>query len=447
MPKNKVIPKNLLTLMAGALVFFCCTAVVSATYTVDFSPDGGAITAGQPITVTLNGASSGDTFNTYVVTAANSVTSYLPDFYLPFNMTGSSIAVSGTNVRTMSISVTAPAPDGNTYTRTNVVPPATLTNHATLYTGTYTNNGVTVTPENADTLTTVDLTVSGMISQYSGGSPQLSLQTNGATAGSIITVTVGGQSATYYISKPKQEGDTGGDVSVGNAAKGPTQENVPENIPVTDTGEISSGTLSADSIEGMSGATANWTTTITSQPSSGANITTTLSKDPSVETLAAFQSAYLVQGQGIDAVAYTMTVTKTGITSTGPATIIMSVPLSWVTSHGGLNAISIVRQGDDKTVTILTSTYTVDQGMVTFTAVTPENGLCVFTVVAIKSSTAAEGNATVLTDTTAAVSGSQTPPLATATTSAAATKTPLSTVIPLGALVIAMAGLALLKKH
>lgn len=454
MPKNRVILKNMLVLLAGALLF-CCATVVSAAYTVDFSPVGGStIASGQVITITLNGAASGDTLTVNVITSANTATSYIPDFYLPFNMTSSSIAVTGTNVKALSISVTAPAPDGNTYTRTNVIPPATLTSHATLYTGTYTNNGVTITPE-TDSTTSVGLTVNGIISQYAGGSPQLLLQTTGATARSVITVTVGEESARYYIQIPTtgEGGDTGSGASSGTGSQlGPTQPTTlpttqpiePDTVTVTGTGSKGS-TISAGNIEGMSGATAGWTTNITNT-SSGATISTTITKVPDAPTLAAFQSAYLVKGQGIDAVAYTMIVTKTGGISTGPATITMQVPLSWVESHGGVNNISIVRQGDSGETTILTTTYDVDQttGMVTFTATTPVNGLCVFSIVAIKSSSVAGAGTT--TETQYAGNAPDTTQAASQSASAAATKTPLPLFVPLSALIIAIAGLALHRK-
>jgi hypothetical protein len=457
--------KNIIKMLFVALLLCGCTAVVYAQQapTVVYSPvSGSSIITGTPISATISGIGMSDPVPISVSVAGNSATNYgVPSFTLPFQLDGSTLAISGTNVDKVTISVTDP--DSTAHSVTNYAVPGTLLTGYTAKVGPYTNHGVSIHATAQPTAITLSLTGNAHAAYPTS---TLTLDTTGASVGSTITVSICGQSATYTVianPTPIYNGGTGGDnagaTGVSAVQKGVVQQSTATStVSVTGTGTVSSGTLSAGSIDDMTGATAGWSAASTSQPASGATITTTISMAPPTETLAAFQSAYQVQGQGINAVAYTMTVSKSGITSTGPATITMAVPLSWVESHGGLNSIGIARAADDGTVSTLATTYTVDTatGMVTFTAQSP-NGLCVFAVVAVNAAATVAGNTTVTTTapaemTTATVALQNTAaPVVSATSAAlpaaAATKTPLSLFAPLGALVFAVIGLALWRKQ
>jgi hypothetical protein len=97
----------------------------------------------------------------------------------------------------------------------------------------------------------------------------------------------------------------------------------------------------------------------------------------------AFRSEVEHEGDEIRDIAYTMTVQKTGIAATLPATVTMSAPGTWVTAHGGPTAIVIGRIADDQTCTILKTSFTgYDRdGNMVFVADSP-GGLSVFGFIA-----------------------------------------------------------------
>jgi hypothetical protein len=377
----------------------------------------------------------------------NGATSYtVSSFYLPFSLTSGSMAVTGgTNVDTISMNVKTPS--GTTYPFSGA---SSYTKTGGFPSGTYTNEGVSIVPLVSTQRTNVLLSLSGTVGTVAGNT--LTLDTTGATSGSSITVTVDQQSATYAVYVAPSGDNTGGDGGSGvsgaaaAAQMAPVQNNAGSiTTSVTNTGSVSSGSVSAGGVSGMSGATASWSGSVSTQPSSGATITTTISQDPPAATLAAYQSVYQVQGTGIGAVAYTMTVSKNGVTTSGPATITMSVPRSWVESHGGVNSMSIARQGDDGVTESLTTQFTgYDSvtGDAIFTATSP-HGLSIFALVSTQSLTA--GNTTVTT--TPVITSTQpmlaptTAPGSISTTgqptnapTTGTTKTPLSPLVSIGAL-------------
>lgn len=127
---------------------------------------------------------------------------------------------------------------------------------------------------------------------------------------------------------------------------------------------------------------------LTSLPQ-GASITTTISEKATPEAQSAFQVAVANSGKDIQAVAYTMSITKTNIQATLPAIIRMSAPQDWVNNNGGINAVSIVRYGDDKSVSVLETSYVGndEKGNMVFEAKSPA-GLSIFGLLTAKATAA-----------------------------------------------------------
>ncbi|GEM_PF-3497353 len=127
---------------------------------------------------------------------------------------------------------------------------------------------------------------------------------------------------------------------------------------------------------------------LTSLPQ-GASITTTISEKATPEAQSAFQIAAANTGKEIQSIAYTMSITKTNIQATLPAIIRMSAPQDWVNNNGGINAVSIVRYGDDKSVSVLeTSFIGIDEkGNMAFEAKSPA-GLSIFGLLTAKATAA-----------------------------------------------------------
>jgi hypothetical protein len=134
--------------------------------------------------------------------------------------------------------------------------------------------------------------------------------------------------------------------------------------------------------------------------SDGAEVNLTLAK-PKIKDILAFTEALKKEGEEIDEVAFTMTVTKANITANLPATITMTVPPDWTARHGGITVVRIVRTADDGTTQVLPTTYVgIDYatGNFEFKALSPD-GLSVFGLVTVKATVtekAEEPNTTVL---------------------------------------------------
>ncbi|MDD1723955.1 MAG: hypothetical protein LUQ07_02365, partial [Methanospirillum sp.] len=96
----------------------------------------------------------------------------------------------------------------------------------------------------------------------------------------------------------------------------------------------------------------------------------------------------LANNQQVESVAYSVVIGKTNIATTGPATIILTVPPEWVTDHGGVPSIGVVHLSDDGISDILASGYTGtdNEGNLAFQAISPK-GLSAFGLVGLKNQT------------------------------------------------------------
>jgi PKD repeat protein len=119
----------------------------------------------------------------------------------------------------------------------------------------------------------------------------------------------------------------------------------------------------------------------------GATITTVISEPVNPNVLKAFEVALAYEGKEIQAVAFTLTVIKTNIGTTLPATITMTCPPDWINNNGGKEAVSIVRIGDDGTIQVLETRYagTDLTGNMIFEAESPA-GLSLFGLLTAKAS-------------------------------------------------------------
>jgi len=362
MPTNGCIMKNSLRVLVIVVLFSACIAIVSANPGTSFSPAAGFVSPGTTITITTYPAANAS-FGMDIVMDGNAATTYpVSSFTLPFSLKSATVYPHGiTNVADLSIIMTRNP--GSPYTCYN-----DYACTGNLASGVYSIGG-TISPTDSTHSTDVSLHVNGTVGEAHPGGAITTLDTTGATYGSTLTITVNSQSATYTFPTPTQ-------------APPVTQTST---TSITATGTVDSVPVTTG-ISGMTTAQANFSVDINTSPSSGASITSAITPTLDTTTLTKFESAYALQGSTINDVAYVMTVTKTGITTTGPATITMTVPMSWVTAHGGINAINIIREADDGTVSTLATTYTGldSSGNAVFTALSP-NGLCVFAAVSIQS--------------------------------------------------------------
>ncbi|MDD1690617.1 MAG: PKD domain-containing protein [Methanoregula sp.] len=207
--------------------------------------------------------------------------------------------------------------------------------------------------------------------------------------------------------------------------------------PVNGMGSFASTPLTAD-LGGMPGVTVWWTTRINDPPAPDARIITVIRQDPDMSTLDTFTNAFHRTGLEISSLAYVMIIQETGTTSTGPATISMTAPQDWVTRNGGIDAIQIVRMGDDGTTECLITSFTGydrNNGYLIFTAASP-HGLSTFGLVATKPYTPP-----------APVSGQMAPvpgPAAQATGNEASASVPLMMAMGIVFAVLALIGAAVL---
>jgi PKD repeat protein len=118
----------------------------------------------------------------------------------------------------------------------------------------------------------------------------------------------------------------------------------------------------------------------------GATITTAISEPVNPYVLNAFEVAITNEGKEIQAVAYTLTVVKTNIGTTLPATITMTCPPAWIINNGGKEAVSIVRIGDDGKTQVLETRFagTDLTGNMVFEAKSPA-GLSLFGLLTAKA--------------------------------------------------------------
>ncbi len=137
-------------------------------------------------------------------------------------------------------------------------------------------------------------------------------------------------------------------------------------------------------MEDIGPVTSSFTTGLSSLPRS-AGLMITIAEPVNPLVAETFRRTVVNEGDEVQAIAYTLTVQKTNIVTTLPATIKMSAPVEWVNAHGGINSIVIGRISDDQTCTILKTSFSgYDRnGNMEFVANSPE-GLSVFGLIATK---------------------------------------------------------------
>jgi hypothetical protein len=228
------------------------------------------------------------------------------------------------------------------------------------------------------------------------GTQGIDLSVNGVSISNVGTVTVNGNVVTIttptftivYIGGKLTEAK-GGLISPDAGSMTLSTESVEASIPGV--GDVS-GSVEAgiDSI------------------SDGAEVNLTLAK-PKVKDILAFTEALKKEGEEIDDVAFTMTVTKKNITANLPAKITMTVPPDWIARHGGTSVVRIMRTADDGTTQVLPTTLAgIDftTGNFVFEALSPD-GLSVFGLVTVKATVtekAENPNATVVVSSKSMVS-------------------------------------------
>ena len=153
--------------------------------------------------------------------------------------------------------------------------------------------------------------------------------------------------------------------------------------PITGMGAVSSGNIVAN-LPSAPNVTASWSAIINNQTSPGAQVVTSIQDVPDAYTLALFRTTLAGTGNDIGSVAYVMVARKVGWSgATGPATVIMTAPQSWVSMYG-TSAITIVRYSDVSGTGEVLSThltgYDSVSGYPTFQAASP-NGLSTFALV------------------------------------------------------------------
>lgn len=155
--------------------------------------------------------------------------------------------------------------------------------------------------------------------------------------------------------------------------------------PVTGTGILTSCTITS-SVNGMTDLRSSWSVNITGDPPAGAKFITYVLSQPSDSTRSAFDAALASQGLKMTALAYVMEVTKSQSIATGSVIIQMDVTRSWVSRNGGVDAVRIIRQGDDGLVQILETRFTnydMDTGYMNFRA-SDDGGLSLYALIAVK---------------------------------------------------------------
>jgi PKD repeat protein len=155
-------------------------------------------------------------------------------------------------------------------------------------------------------------------------------------------------------------------------------------------------------VEGtISGQTVSaWLDTQLDQIGHGTMITTTLSEPINEEHNKGFENALKNEGLDIQDIDYTMTVTKTNITTSHSSNITMTASPAWVEANGGVDSIYIVRLGDDGKQQVLKTRFIGydEKGNMIFEAISPD-GLSVFGLVSAKATEeklAEDKNATVV---------------------------------------------------
>jgi hypothetical protein len=128
----------------------------------------------------------------------------------------------------------------------------------------------------------------------------------------------------------------------------------------------------------MTGVTVSSTTWINENPATNAQITTAIQPTADQSTLDASTTALHLGGLDINNVGYGMVIQKTGLTSTGPTNVMMTISQDWVTLNGGNDAMRIIGINNDGTVEVLHTWfggYDPYSGYPIFKATSPHGGL------------------------------------------------------------------------
>ena len=171
---------------------------------------------------------------------------------------------------------------------------------------------------------------------------------------------------------------------------------------------------------------------LTGVPGDG-RIEISLNETPDAGAASAFHLAAAENGEEIDALAYTMTVTRTNLENgedIAGAVIRMTVSPTWVEEHGGVDAVRIARSAEDGRYEVLETrpAGTDRNGNLIFEGISP-GGLSAFGLLTVTAAPAAQNI-----------------PVSTATAAASGAPTAAGTPAPAGAspLIIAGTGMALL---
>ena len=197
-------------------------------------------------------------------------------------------------------------------------------------------------------------------------------------------VTLGGGSDDFPGTGGAKRSTGSSDPAAGNKATGqqapPTASSVTR---VQGNGSLTNNTLNAN-FPTMPDVAVSWTTQI-NDPAPGAWITTEIHQTAEQATLDRFKTALHLVGQDIGSLAYIMVIRKSGIPSTGPASISMDAPPSWVNRNGGTDAIVIVRVAGDGTTEVLSTKYdghNINSGNLRFIAES-QHGLSIFGLIGV----------------------------------------------------------------
>ncbi len=225
-------------------------------------------------------------------------------------------------------------------------------------------------PQNAPT-TTQSLVVAGLTTTTGLSGIQVFAFNTTLAAQSGVSATV--ENATVIINQPGLILTivTNGTLSIENGEISGTVQSVGINTTPSDT-ILSFGRVSVSINASLATIPEN------------AAITTTVSEVVSSDVKSAFQRAAKDNNRQIEAIAYVLNIEKTNFEATGPATVTMTIIPDWVTNHGGIGSIAIVRIGDDQTVERLATTFigTDGQGSLVFDGYSP-HGLSVFGLTAV----------------------------------------------------------------
>jgi len=235
------------------------------------------------------------------------------------------------------------------------------------------NDGVTVSYAGI-TLTAVD---SGTLATFAGYTVTNTMPS--PTPPTPTPTPTAAPSVTYMVSNGGDAAPGGSSgVSASGVASGQLAPVLPSSVTVvTGTGPLTSTPFIVD-FSDMLGVSVSWSTLITGNPTPNARVTTAIQPIADQSTRDALSAALHRGGLDIGNVAYGMILQKTGMSSSGPTTVTMTVPQTWVDRNGGNDAMRIVEINDDGTVEVLHTwfdRYDSISGYPVFKATSTQSGL------------------------------------------------------------------------